>query len=315
MANPHETQGEIISKFDRCVKAYVKVNALYLCLFAGELVCLMLFFSFLMKSAYFALALGVFFLTLFSFFLFRVYYQTLKLDQFEQWIGDWVEGMRKQNCDISHVADELITLSDQLAGREKTYYSAPRRLNFLNASIPQLSFWCHWEDVLRFRELLLQKALKEYFKLLRFQPTHHDIHVHLANTYIRLSALYRSCIHKLHMEKVLNVPKKIELFDEKIKSVSKKAIEEMKILKEIAPNTLDIDLQLAYLYSDLHMTQEETKQYEDILERNPQHNEALFRLGSLYFQQGLNAKGLHIYQLLQQRRVENADILLKHYGE
>jgi tetratricopeptide (TPR) repeat protein len=315
VAHPEETLGILLSKFDHCVKTYVKVNAIYLGLFATELLCLIVFLSFLMKSAYFALALAVFFLTLFSFFLFRAYYQALKHDQFDTMINAWMQGMQSPHYDSRRMAEELSSLSDQLVGREKSYYSLPKRLNFLQAFIPKTSFWCHWEDLLSFRELLLQKAVKEYFKILRLQPTHHDVHVHLANTYIKLSSLYRACIYKLNQEKVLYTKKRAEILENKIMIASRKAIEEMKILKEIAPNALDIDLQLAYLYSDLNMTHEETQQYEDIIANNPLHNEALFRLGSLYFQQGLNAKGLQIYQILQQRQVENAETLLKYYGE
>ena len=222
-----------------------------------------------MKSAYFALALAVFFLTLFSFFLFRAYYQALKHDQFDVMIHEWMQGMQSSPYDSSRVAEKLSSLSDQLIGRENSYYSPPQRFSFLNAFIPKASFWCHWDDLLRFRELLLQKAVKEYFKILRLQPTHHEIHVHLANTYIKLSSLYRACIYKLNHEKVLYTKKQADMLEHKFEIVSRKALEEMKILKEIAPDALDINLQLAYLYSDLHMTQEETQQYEDIIEKNP----------------------------------------------
>ena len=292
--------------FDRYIKSYVLYQGLFLVLLASEPVLLLLFFSFLTQSAFFALGLALFFFTLFSFFVFRVYYQAVKPEQFERFINEWV-GSRQEN--------EFIRLSDALSGREQTCYIPPKRLSFLAPWLARISFWCHWEDFMMFRELLLKRALKEYYKTVRNYPTHPNVHAQLAEAYIKLSSLYRCFSQKLGRKQEFRFwfRRKLDNLESNFKASTLKAIEELKILKELTPQDTGADLQLALLYHELHRVQEEILHYEMILENTPHHEEACFRLGSLYFQQGMHAKGLQMYQLLKSRQAGNAEELLKFY--
>jgi hypothetical protein len=304
----------VLSKFDRFIKTQVIYISGFISSLIIELLSLILFFAFLTKSALFALGLAIFFLTLFSFFLFRVYYQAIKREQFESFIKEWIEDVRLKHGEI-RLADELTHFADTLSGREYSYYPRLQRFQLFNSVLSQLSFWCHWEDLMIFRELLLKQALKEYFKMIQTQPTHLGVHTDLANTYIKLSSLYRSFLQKLNknQDAWFWLKKHSDTLESHFKLISEKAIEEMKILKELAPMDANVDLQLAFLYNDLKMIPEETGQYESIVEKSPHNEEALFQLGSLYFQQGRKAKGLQVYQQLKQRQVANAEELLKHY--
>jgi len=46
----------------------------------------------------------------------------------------------------------------------------------------------------------------------------------------------------------------------------------------------------------------------------PDDDEILYKLGTLYFQEGENAKGLAIYESLLERDLGKAQALVQHYG-
>jgi tetratricopeptide (TPR) repeat protein len=102
--------------------------------------------------------------------------------------------------------------------------------------------------------------------------------------------------------------------EKKFRQASERAIEEFKIISDYAPNDPWVHLQLAYSYRDLNMPLEEIQAYETILRINPTDKEALFKLGTLYFQQGMNAKGLQVYEELKRANFSKVENLIKYYG-
>ena len=68
-------------------------------------------------------------------------------------------------------------------------------------------------------------------------------------------------------------------------------------------------------YRDLGLPEEEIKEMEILLKLRPQDKEILFRLGSLYFSQGLNAMGLQVYEELKQTNFKKAEDLISTYGQ
>lgn len=101
----------------------------------------------------------------------------------------------------------------------------------------------------------------------------------------------------------------------KFRSTAQRAIEEFKILSTYAPDDPWVHTQLAYSYHDLQMPEEEIKEYEIIHKLNPHDHDNLFKLGTLYFQQGLNAQGLTIYEKLAQYNHSKAESLIRSYGK
>lgn len=67
-------------------------------------------------------------------------------------------------------------------------------------------------------------------------------------------------------------------------------------------------------YRDLGMPEEETLEIETLLKLRPQDKEILYRLGALYFSQGLNAKGLRTYEELKKANFRKAEDLIGSYG-
>lgn len=159
-------------------------------------------------------------------------------------------------------------------------------------------------------------SVEQNIKLVKCEPTSLEVHASLANAYVMLSGLYID-------------PRKLEGYDderwmpperyspqmeEKFRSTAERAIEEFKVLNDFAPNDPWVHAQLAYSYRDLKMPKEEIKEYEAILKFNPGDRETLYKLGLLYFQQGLNSQGLRIYEELKRSHYKKAESLIENYG-
>src|SRR3990167_11215598 len=102
--------------------------------------------------------------------------------------------------------------------------------------------------------------------------------------------------------------------EERSQVYSRLAMEKFKILSQYAPNDPWVHEQLAAGFKDLNLPEEEVKEMEHILQLRPQDRDILFRLGKLYFQQGLNAKGLKVYEELQKAHYTRAGDLISSYG-
>jgi len=313
----------ILSQFDRLIQSYVLFNLLFIIAGLLEILSMLLFFTFLTQSSLVAFALSLIFLTMFSYFIFRVYFQTAKPEQLDhlknqfmsnfKTILDYREGEPEHHIAIAFCCSKL---SDQLAGKEFSYYRPHRWLGLFSSMLEKFSYWWHWQDVLLMRELLLKASITEHVKLVRSEPTNLEFHAVLANAYVLLSSLYASQKKRLEKEEDQWIYFKnySAALDLKFRITAQKAVEELKILNEFAPNDPWVHLQLAYSYHDLNMPLEEINEYEIILKFNPDDLDALYKLGLLYFQEGMNAKGLRIYETLKHKHYKKAESLLKLYG-
>lgn len=152
-------------------------------------------------------------------------------------------------------------------------------------------------------------------ELVKSQPLNLEVHAALANAYVRLSSLYVDPRKEVHdKDHFLPADCYTPEIEEKFKQAAQKAIEEFKIIQHYAPQDPWVHAQLAYTYRDLKMPQEEIKAYENMLRINPDDKEILFRLGVLYFQQGLNAQGLKVYEALKNPLPKKAEVLMRYYG-
>ncbi len=317
--------------FDRFIKLYVRLNFLFFLAISLEFIFTLYFFSYLTQSFILAFHLGVIFLTIFGYFIFRLYFNTIKPEKFQLIKEEFAKKCKILIGYQANVAEHCLSLasaftqfSECMTAREYSYYSFShpiqqwlhQHLNFIPLFIESFSYWCHEKDLIEMRELLLSTAIEEHIKLIRFEPTSLEIHAALANAYVMLSTLYGSLIKKkpLSLETWFSSTTYLKQIEKKFYKISQKAIEEFKIISEYAPHDPWVHLQLAYSYHDLNMPIEEIKQYETILRLNPSDKEALFKLGSLYFQEGMNAKGLWIYEVLKNQHPKKAASLITLYG-
>lgn len=309
----------ILPQFDRMIQSYALFNLLFLTIGFAELTLLVIFFTFLTQSAILAFSLAVVFLTFFSYFILRLYFQTQKPLQFqdlkERYITACKGLMNYKEGNAGHHITLTIActkLSDALRGRANSFYKMPPYLSFVDPYIEKFSFWYYCNDVFKMRELLLISAIEENIKLVKNEPTSVKAHTALANAYVALSGLYvnpHTQIESQWLSESLT-----EDLEQKYRSAAERAIEEFKILSDFAPNDPWVHKQLAHSYHDLKMPLEEIKEFEIMLELTPGDTENMLKLGTLYFQQGLNSKGLQIYEQLKKSEPQKAELLIGYYG-
>lgn len=308
-----------LRSFKKISISFALFNLFYAILFVLELSSFLLFLPSLTESIWLALTLGTLFLTIFSYIILLIYYQTRKPEQLVQLKDQFLASMEKliglPEEDSEHhlsIAAALIKLASYLDEFEGSLYRIPSVLQFMKSFIEMLSSRCHWQDVFRFKQILLRAAVDEHLSQIRATPTDLEVHASLANTYVLLSKLFtepsQPSLYRTYL-------KKKEIFEEHFRAASTLAIEEFQILNHYAPNDPWVHEQLAAGYKDLGMPGEEIKEVETLIHLRPHDRELLLRLGTLYFKQGFNAKGLRIYEELKQAHYKKAKDLITVYGK
>jgi tetratricopeptide (TPR) repeat protein len=312
-----------LRQFNRLIRNYVLFNLSFLIITCGELVCFLSFFALLSRSSVLAFTLAFFFMTLFSYFVLKLYLQAKKPDQLmdlcEAYLDrckaiiHYQEGIPEHHVALGQAAQKFAVA---LHEKEYTYYHPPSFLNSLGPTLERFSCFCHWKDLHKMKEMLLTKAVEEHLKVVKCEPTHLEVHAALANAYVMLSSLYADPrkYHDYDEERYIPDERFSEEMQARFRATAQRAIEEFKILNDYAPEDPWVHIQLAYSYHDLQMPLEEIREYELVLTLRPQDKDTLFKLGMLYFQQGMNAKGLRIYETLKRTNYSKAESLIKFYG-
>ncbi len=305
-----------VQKFLSITRPYSLLHLLFYGLLALQFFCFTGFFSFLSKSSLLAFSIGIFFLTIFSYFVLRFYFQAKKPEQFALIKKEFLEevmGMLnipkdepKYYLSVAYAAREL---ASYFQGKEYVYYSSSQEGGAVHTLMQKLSAFLHWEDVHKIRELLFYTCIEMHISLIKMHPIDIEIHASLANAYEGLGKLYKPPI------KAPWVPSQYFSSEmlEKFQTIAKQAIEELKIISDYTPADPWSRAKLAALYHELGWRELEIREYETILDLCPQDMEVLYRLGVLYFQQGFTSKGLKIYEKLKKSKFPKADDLLSFY--
>jgi hypothetical protein len=308
----------VLSSFQKCTRSFVHFNLLFLTLAVLEVTIFSAFLPVSTGTTYLALALGAFFLTVFSYLVLLFYFQAKKPEQMNLILGQFISSCRSSlgpaSAGVIHhlsLAETLLKLSHYLQDYEYKIIRFPNLFLPLTKLISSISGHCYRYDVFQFKQMLLYTAIDEHLEQIRATPTDLEVHTSLASAYVALSKIYKE--PKEYSRTSLYI-KHRALFDEKFKIAASLAIEEFQILNQYAPNDPWIHEQLASGYRDLNLYKEEIKEVETLLKLRSQDKEILFRLGSLYFQQGLNAKGLEIYEELKKANYKKAEDLISSYG-
>jgi hypothetical protein len=309
----------VVRPFSRAVRIYVLFHLFFLTLMTVEIVVFCYGMAWMSHSSTLAINLAVIFLTVFSYFIIKVYLQTKKPSQFllvrnrfvaacKSLVG-YQHGVPEHHLAIASACGRAATTLQGIEGR---LYQPPRWLSFFEPLLERFSFWWHWEDVFRIRELFLLWAVQEYVELVKCAPTTLDGHIALANAYVMLTSLYVP--QEAEEQPWMLRAELSEELDRKFRASAERAMEEFKILNDYAPDDPWIHSQLAYSYRDLQMPEEEIRENETVLMLRPGDQDVLYRLGVLYFQQGHNAKGLRVYEELRHGDSLQAESLIRHYG-
>lgn len=313
----------ILSSFQKNSRSFVHFNLLFLFLGVAQLSILSYLLIMMVDSVWVALSLGSLFLTSFTYLVLLFYYQARKPEQMSALLDRFVSSCRTslgvpQGVALHHlsVAETLIKLSNYLSDYEWRFVKSPDFFNRFSRPVSRFSAYCYWHDVFRFKQLLLHAAIEEHLNQIRATPTDLEVHASLANSYVFLSEIYKEPKGKDEAHpRLKNYRKHAEEFDEKFKTAASLAIEEFQILNQYAPNDPWVHEQLAAGYRELDLPAEEIQEVEILLKLRPQDREILFRLGKLYFAQGMNAKGLQIFEELKKANFKKAEDLILSYGK
>ena len=308
----------IIREFRRVTKGFVTFNLIFSLLFVSELVLFTSFLPFLSQSYILAFALGGIFLTCFSYFVLLFYFQAKKPEQLsllrDRFLTSCKQVLGASNGASQHhlsIAAILLKLASYLHDFEWYFYHIPKWLQPLS----RFCAYCHWEDVFKMKQLLLLAAVDEHIQQIRITPTDIEAHASLANTYVTLSQIYlEPKLERGTHPRAGKYRKNQAYFEEKFRTAARLAMEEFEILNQYAPNDPWVHEQLAVGYRNLQLPGEEIREIEILLKLKPQDRETLFHLGTLYFEQGQNAKGLQVYEELKKAHYKKAENLISSYG-
>ncbi len=294
-------EDDAILNFKKATRFYFWFHFNFALLMAVELVVFILFFPFLQESYWIAFALAVLFLTGFTYYVLSLYYRTVKSSDFqkirEQFLERSLESIGEDPLLHSRVAGNAIRISEHLKGVEYSLLKPPRWFSFLDAPMEALSVRAFAFDAFTMRTEFLHLAIYQYIEQIVTDPLDLEGHQEIANAYVMLYSLLRE---EGHIEEA--------------RRYCRRAIEEFKILCQYAPHDPWVHTQLAYGYHDLQMPKEEIREYEILLKLCPYDRQVLYDLGVLYFEQGMNAQGLKIYDDLKRVNLQKAEALIQHYG-
>jgi len=176
-----------------------------------------------------------------------------------------------------------------------------------------LCAYLFWQDVHLIKELFLLAMIDELKASVKEEPINTDAHKSLAEGYLMLSSHYKEPLERDEAY-LQGSPKTKGKLLQKFQFACHLAIEEFSIVSEYLPDDPQAYKALARAWRDAQDTKQEIAAYEMVARLDPHDHESLATLGILYFQQGMNVKGLHIYQQLQKQNSDAAQTLIAYYG-
>ena len=307
-----------LNKFRSILRSYALLHVSFLSLILIESLAILFSLFFFQGATFIALLLATFFLTFFSYILVTHYFQGKKPEQFLSLKKEFFQECQKQipySFDEEEIHLSLINSALQctsLIREGKPYILSIPPFTFMEEAMIKISLFLHWKDLVMMQEILLERSIEEHIALIKVDPTDLSTHASLANTYIALAKAYQK-----PEDPALVAPSFIDSFYKKVSTKfdqsTKRAIEELKILDDLAPNDPWVHAQLASCYHTLEMSEEEIGEYEILVLLRPKDKDILYRLGLLYFQSGKTAKGLILYGQLKSLDASSAAHLISHY--
>jgi tetratricopeptide (TPR) repeat protein len=193
----------------------------------------------------------------------------------------------------------------------------PSCLSFLTTPCNRLIGYVAWQPLHTLSEVLFLSSINQHISRIKTAPTNLQYHASLANCYVMLANHYLEPMKTspfMTWPGLLLTPRTRLILETKGRASSTSAIEELTILSSFAPDQLWVHDQLAISYRELEMPEREIEECETIIRLCPDDQQALLRLGTLYFRQGRNAKGLEVYERLKPIQPLLAEELISHYG-
>lgn len=310
-----------IKRVRRITRSYIFFHTFFILALSFELIIFGLLFSVSLQSTAMAFWLAGIFLTVFTYLVLLFYLQGRRPERLMQLRDEYIEtaqtcipfhqGTLEYHCCITEAIVHLIAKL-RIPSIENRWILASETLTYL---VEKFRIWTRWKDLLKIKEMLLLSSIHEHIRLIKREPADLEAHASLASNYVALAGLYQDPKKLALNENLCWMPPEYDSEEmiRKFQVALERALEEYHIIDEYAPNDPWVHAQRASLYKELNQVDEEQKEYEKILEIDPNNSEILLRLGKLYFRKGANAKGLKIYDLLQSIAPEKEQELITFY--
>jgi tetratricopeptide (TPR) repeat protein len=311
---------QTIGHFRYLTRRYAFFHILFFSFFICELIALLLFLPFLAKSFLLATLVAATFLTAFSYFVLKFYFQTKKPEQFLVLRDTFVQNCQ-QLLSMTNLVESrrgflqaIYHLIHALEGQEYQYYHIPKSFEALAPLVQKFSVWCHFSDIHLMKELLHTYCLRTQLEWVKTHPTDLELHRAIASGYIGLYKIYQDPVRQgTPIYSFIAKEYASQEMVQKFQKTAQCAVEELKIVLHYVSHDTWALSQLALVYHDLDQKEEERKTYEVLLQHSPHEKEARLRLGILYFQLGFMAHGLRVYEDLRKMNDPQSDELIRHY--
>jgi tetratricopeptide (TPR) repeat protein len=275
-------------------------------------------FGFIFSSDFtVAIAIACIVLLTFLFYLLTMYVQESTIRQALATKESIEKTIAPDNLEAGEQGELYARLALSIRSLPTRLLTAPSWLSFLVTPLNRLIGYVAWQPLHTLAEVLFLSAVNQHISRIKTSPTNLQYHASLANCYVMLANHYLEPI-KTHplmtWPGILLTPRTRLILETKGRASSNSAIEELTILRSFAPDQLWVHDQLAISYRELEMPEHEVEECEIIIKLCPDDHQALLRLGTLYFRQGKNAKGLEVYERLKPIQPFLAEELISHYG-
>lgn len=296
--------------FQAISKKYLLFHLGFFALVCLEIIVVGFFFSFLIDSFFFGVALALVFFTILLYFILRLYLNEQKPEELIQLRNEYLTSCKAflapgKEASFEHraLSGAALQLVENLRDSDFSFYELPKNLHFLEEPLSKVVNIYHTKDILKMKELLIIFAMQQQMKIIQIDPLSFEAHKNIAALALKLSFLYQS-------EKETHAK-----ISPQAKNFIEKALVELKILQQINPQDISVHEMLASCWKRLKMKKEEIAEYEILCRLKASDPNLLFTLGSLYFEIGENAKGLKIYQELKKFNDALAHQLIQNYGK
>ncbi len=297
---------QLESVFRGIDSVFIKWTWMYAILFCIAIFSLLLFSASLFMGTHYMIAIscGLFLMASLGFFSFALYCR----DEFFSITTNAQNSCctifdMKNRGNAQYIAEDFLKAGSRIKKRWR--YTPPQHQSvyhrFVYSPGYRLISQFMWIPYFLIGEIFFHAAKSCYIGLLRESPKNLELHAGLANTYVMLSTHLKEAISMKDHLSILSrcIPKRFFIkLQERRAIASRRAIQELTILRSFSPDELWILDQLAISYRELGLIQEEMEVYRAILVINNDDTNALFRLGILSFQKGDNARGLEMYDQL-----------------
>jgi len=311
-----------LKHFRKILRSYVTFHTIFISLFSLEIVSLISLYSLDKKTVLFAIAIFSLVLTLFTYLVLLFYFEAKKPEQLKQ-LKDWFLSVCKRTLPqegVSEIeyhlflAQALHIFSSSFQIKDLPIYFNFFPIPSYQRVMKKFSHLWAWKDFQKMKELLLLDCIYQHLCLLKHEPTNLEVHASLGNSYLTLASIYKSMNKDIFFKEFLIG---LEDFEEqllqKFKSCIHKAIEEYKIIRAATYQDPWVLAQLATCYHELEQYDKEIEYFEKILEISDSQEEVMARLSYLYFQQGKNAQGFKLYQIIKETSAVKAEEIFNYY--